>query len=96
MSKTCIQTGATTILVDVGGSVPLVLTGVIQRDTSLNFRKNNCTLVEGEITEQKSYIIVNVTEATPPVGFPVDMNLIGSDIAINKDYVILLLPVNLV
>ena len=66
MSKTCIQTGATTILVDVGGSVPLVLTGVIQRDTSLNFRKNNCTLVEGEITEQKSYIIVNVTEATPP------------------------------
>lgn len=109
MSENNVAIGSVTILVNVGGGVPLALTGVIQKLTTLKFgsyggrgsivfpckaKTGHEVEVEGEITELEQFLIVDVTTAILPPGFPLTIaQLTASDVAINLDYVILILPV---
>ena len=107
MSENGIAIGAVTILVDVGGPAPLSLTGVIQKLTTLKFGghrgkavfacpkpKDDEVEIEGEITELEQFLIVDVTGAFIPDGFPLSIaQLTANDVAINLDYVVLILPV---
>lgn len=97
-----LQTGSSTILVNVGGIAPLVITGVILREPCHGDnhwgRKNlpcfpHKIEVEGEIAQEENFLIVNVTSAIIPVGFPLAVVQILGEIAINTDYIILVLPV---
>lgn len=100
MSEKHISVGAATILVNVGSTSPLALTGVIERITTLELcgRKHDDVIsVKGEITEEEQYLIVEVTGAVLPPGFPLTIaQLTTSDVAINQDSVIMILPVEVV
>jgi len=98
-----LQTGSSTILINVGGIAPLVITGVILREPCNDHgRKGNLPYfphkieVEGEIAKEENFLIVNVTSAIIPVGFPIAVVSLLGEIAINIDYVILVLPVAVV
>jgi hypothetical protein len=104
-----IAIGSSTVLVDVGGGIPLVLVGVIQKLVSLKIGPRNGPAfifpgkqkkedieveVEGEVTELEQFLIIDATTATLPPGFPLTIaQLTATDVAVNLDYVILILPV---
>lgn len=98
-----VKFGAVTVLVDVpaiGGATtgfsPLLLTGTIVAKTEIPRKHDGPQLidVEGKITERETFLILRVTAATLPLGFPLSSaQLEASEIAINLDYVVLILPV---
>lgn len=106
-NKNSITIGSATVLVNVGSTVPLVLVGVIEKLVELKIGHRNgpaliCSgkheseevEVEGEITELEQFLVIDVTTATLPPGFPLTIaQLTASDVAVNLDYVILILPV---
>ncbi|AIF50846.1 hypothetical protein [Pelosinus sp. UFO1] len=100
MSGNQISFGAVTILVNVGSTVPLSLTGVIEKITTLKLcgRKHDDIIpIGGKITEEEEYLIVEVTGAVLPPGFPLTIaQLTTSDVAINQDSVIMILPVEVI
>jgi hypothetical protein len=49
--------------------------------------------VEGRIVEEEQFLIVRVTSAVLPNGFPLTIADLETDIAINTDYIIMILPV---
>jgi hypothetical protein len=93
-----VNIGFATIIVDVGGTAPLSLTGTIDKTITLN-RKDHPIfppkiVVEGEITEEEQFLILDVTAAVLPTGFPLTLaQLTAGDVAINIDSIILVLPV---
>ena len=96
--------GAATVLVNIG-DVPLVLTGTIERITTLELcgRKHSDpdivaipgpVKVTGEIEEEEEFLIIHVTTAILPPEFPLSKaQLEGENVAVNLDYVILVFPV---
>lgn len=105
--KVSIIVGAATVLVNVGGTSPLSLTGTIERITALELceRKQDETIVcipgtvhvNAEVEEQEQFLIMDVTSAILPPGFPLTIaQLTARDVAINLDFVIMILPVEVV
>lgn len=93
-----VNIGSATILVDVGGIAPLSLTGTIVKEITLD-RKDHLVFppkiaVEGEIEEVDQFLVIDVSTATLPEGFPLSLaQLTAGDVAINVDSIILILPV---
>jgi len=98
--------GTVTVLVDVpglGGATtgfsPLVLTGTIVDNKELPRDCDHCNLfpqkidVDGKITERETFLILRVTGAILPPGFPLTIAQLTTNIAINLDYIVLILPV---
>lgn len=105
--KVGIILGLATVLVNVGSASPLALTGTVERITALELceRKQDETIVcipgtvhvEAEVDEQKQFLIMDVTSAILPLGFPLTIaQLTARDVAINLDFVIMILPVEVV
>lgn len=97
--KEIIRIGTANILVNVGGQVPLVLTGTILAEVP-RYHDDQPTVVfpkkievEGEITEEETFIVVNVTGAILPPGFPLTIANLTTEVAISLDYVIAVFPV---
>lgn len=103
--------GSVTVLVDVSSTAPLSLTGTIEKKTAHLFEVRHGVdpvviagpihvdpvHVEGEIEEEETFLIVNVTATVLPTGFPLsNTQLIGTDVAINLDRIIMILPVEIV
>ena len=93
-----VNIGLATILVNVGGTEPLSLTGTIVKEITLN-RKDHFVFppkiaVEGEITEEEQFLVIDASAAILPTGFPLTIaQLIAGDVAINVNSIILILPV---
>lgn len=94
-----VNIGLATIVVDVGGTAPLSLTGTIEKTITLPNRKDHSVFpqkiaVVGEITEEEQFLILNVSAAVLPTGFPLTLaQLTAGDVAININSIILILPV---
>ena len=99
--------GEVTILVNVPG-LPLTtgftllsLTGTIIGETEFSRHHDEFPPiifpkkieVQGEVTEEEEFLLVRVTDAVLPNGFPLSKTQLLTDIAINIDYIIMLLPV---
>lgn len=101
--------GTVTLLVNVqglGGATPgagifspLVLTGTIVSHTEIP-RGHDTILfpkkieVDGKITEKETFLCLRVNSAIMPPGFPLTIaDLQAADVAINLDYIIMILPV---
>ncbi len=101
--KGSIIVGVATVLVNVGGIAPLALTGTIERITPLELceRKQDtitvCIPGTVHVEEEEQFLIMDVTSAILPVGFPLTIGqLTAGDVAINLDFVIMILPVEVV
>ena len=92
-----------TVLVNVG-AVPLALTGTIKRITELELRERKCDAdavfipgtvnVDAEVEEEEEFLVIDVTNAILPPGFPLTIaQLTAGNVAVNLDYVILIVPV---
>jgi hypothetical protein len=95
--------GTATVLVNVG-AVPLALTGTIERITELELcdRKHDENIVfipkpihvDAEVEEEEEFLVIDVTTAILPPGFPLTIaQLTAGVVAVNLDYVILIVPV---
>lgn len=99
MELNTIAIGAATILVNVGGQVPLALTGTIERKPyygrhdALKVLFPKKVEVEGSIREEEDFLVLNVISAILPPGFPLTIAQLLGTLAINIDYVILVTPV---
>lgn len=99
--KECIKFGTVTLLISVPGLTPLSLTGTIVAETEIPRHHHDHEPVslpkkekEIEVTEQETFLIVRVTSAILPVGFPLTIaQLTAENVAVNLDYVIMILPV---
>lgn len=106
-AKDWVNFGEVTILVNVpglpfttnSGFTLLTLTGTILREFP---RKHDCAPsvvipdeieVSGKVTEEEEYLIVRVSDAILPNGFPLTIADLTTDIAINTDYIVMILPV---
>lgn len=106
-AKDWVKFGEVKILVNVPG-LPiatdtgftlLTLTGTILTEFP---RKHDCpppvlipdkVEVKGKVTEEEEYLIVRVSDAILPNGFPLTIDDLTTDVAINTDYIIMILPV---
>ncbi|GMA98633.1 hypothetical protein [Pelosinus sp. IPA-1] len=94
--------GLSTILVNVGGGIPLVLTGNIERDyhrysnsssdSSNSSNSNSDDTSSVGFTEVEEFLVVDVVAAILPPGFPLTIAALTRDVAINVDYVIAVIP----
>lgn len=95
-----LKIGTATILVNVGGQVPLVLTGTILAELPRHHNDSQPLPkkleVEGKISEEETFLVVNVTGAILPPNFPLTIANLTTELAISADYIIAILPVVLV
>ncbi|MDU2063325.1 MAG: hypothetical protein E6713_00695 [Sporomusaceae bacterium] len=96
-----IKFGTVTILVNVGGTAPLVITGTVlaelprhHDDPPTCFPKK--IEIDGEVTAEEEFLIVRVTSAVLPADFPLTIAELTTDLAINVSSIILVLPVTVV
>ncbi len=106
-AKDWVKFGEVKILVNVpglpfttnSGFTLLTLTGTILTEFP---RKHDCPPpvvfpdkieVTGKVTEEEEYLIVRVSNAILPNGFPLTINDLTTDVAINTAYIVIILPV---
>ena len=106
-AKDWVKFGEVQILVNIpglpfttnSGFTLLTLTGTILTEFP---RKHDCTPpviipdkieVTGKVTEEEEFLIVRVSNAILPNGFPLTIDELTTDVAINTDYIVMILPV---